>query len=96
MTVDIIKEFSLYPKGIIQIGWRKNDGGMTAGVDPLYCRLVIPEDCGLYPDTWFPSTRIKSQSKLIKSIEESKGFLPQEVLLDCYSFAWETLYRSSK
>jgi hypothetical protein len=39
---------------------------------------------------------MKGQTKLIKSIEESGGFVPQEVLLDCYSHAWETLYRSSK
>jgi len=96
MTVNIIKEFPLYTKGVIQLGWKQYDGGMTAGVEPMYCRLLIPEDCGLYPDVWFPLTRMKSQTKLIKSIEESGGFVPQEVLLDCYSHAWETLYRISK
>lgn len=96
MTVRIIKEFPLYTNGVIQLGWKQYDGGMTAGVEPMYCRLLIPEDCGLYPDVWFPLTRMKSQTKLIKSIEESGGFVPQEILLDCYSYAWETLYRSSK
>jgi hypothetical protein len=96
MTVRIIKELPLYTKGVIQLGWKQYDGGMTAGVEPMYCRLLIPEDCGLYPDIWFPLTRMKGQTKLIKSIEESGGFVPQEVLLDCYSHAWETLYRSSK
>ncbi len=96
MTFKIIKEVSLYPKGIIQLGWKQYDGGMTVGSDPMYCRLLIPEECGLYPDIWFPLRSIRSQVKILKTIEESGGFIPQEILLDCYSYAWETLYRSSK
>jgi hypothetical protein len=97
MKINIIKEFPLYPSGTIQLGWKEYEGGMTAGMEPMYCRLLIPQDeVGLYPDIWFPLTRMKSQTKLIKSIEESGGFVPQEVLLDCYSYAWETLYRSLK
>lgn len=96
MTVDIIMEFPLYIKGTLQLGYKQCDGGMTVGVEPVYCRLVIPEDCGLYPDIWFPLRSQKSQTKLLKSIEESGGFIPQEILLDCYSYAWECLYNQIK
>jgi len=96
MKVNIIKEFPLFPSGMIQLGWKEYEGGMTAGMEPMYCRLVIPQDeVGLYPDTWFP-LRQKSQTKTMKSIEEGGGTIPKDILIDCYSYAWETLYRSSK
>jgi len=96
MKVKVIREFGLYPKGNIQIGWKEYEGGLVAGVEPLYCKISIPEDCGLYPDLWFPLRSIKSQVKIIKSLEDSGGTIPRDILLDCYSYAWENLYRSSK
>jgi len=96
MKVNIIKEFPLYPNGTIQLGWKEYEGGMTAGMEPMYCRILIPQnEVGLYPDTWFP-LRQKSQTKTMKSIEESGGTIPKDILIDCYSYAWEALYRSSK
>lgn len=97
MKVNIIKEFPLYPSGTIQLGWREYEGGMTAGVEPMYCRLVIPQnEVGLYPDIWFPLHTQKSSIKTQKSIEEGGGTIPKDILIDCYSYAWETLYRSSE
>ena len=97
MKVNIIKEFPLYPSGTIQLGWKEYEGGMTVGVEPMYCRLVIPQDdVGLYPDIWFPLRTQKSQTKTMKSIEDGGGTIPKDILIDCYSYAWETLYRSSK
>jgi len=37
MKINIIKEFPLYPSGMIQLGWKEYEGGMTAGMEPMYC-----------------------------------------------------------
>ncbi len=94
MIVDSIREFSLYPKGKILIGYEKPTG-QRVGTSALVCKLEIPPDCGLYPDGWFP-VRNKSMHSLVKEIESAGGSIPQTILLDCYSYHWTDLYHKSR
>lgn len=95
---EIIKEYPLYPKGIIQIG-RGKQTGMRVGSDPLMARFLIPEDCGLYPSDWFaiankPMMKIFSEIEK-ESIDTKEGkvyFLPEWMVSDCFRSAWEKLY----
>lgn len=96
----ILLTYNLYPKGTIEIGYESHDGGMRVGTTSVVARIEIPEDCGNYPDGWFPIRN--SISKIKKNIEENKVgdtksyYLPQEILLNCFSYHWELLWKKTK
>ena len=77
IEVRIIKEITLYPhksdSGRVQLGWQTNVTGMQAGPSPLMCRILVPEQFGDYPEGWFPVQSEKSQTKIIKELED--GFI---------------------
>ena len=93
--------YLIYPKGKLEFGRAKYQGGMQVGTLPLIARIDIPKDSGLYPNGWFPITTHKSFLKVKAEIERDdikdvdgtkKHLLPQWLLLDCYAHHWEQLY----
>ena len=93
IEVKVIKEITLYPhkpdSGRVQLGWQTNVTGMQVGPPPLMCRLCIPTGFGDYPEGWFPIQTEKSQTKIIKELED--GFIPVWLARDCFEYAWRIL-----
>ena len=93
IEVRIIKEITLYPRksdsGRVQLGWQTNVTGMQAGPAPLMCRILVPSQSGDYPEGWFPVQSEKSQTKIIKELDD--GFIPMWLARDCFEYAWRIL-----
>jgi len=93
IEVNVIKEIILYPhksdSGRVQLGWQTNLTVMQAGPSLLMCRLLIPPTFGDYPEGWFPIQSEKSQTKIIKELED--GFIPDWLARDCFEYAWRIL-----
>lgn len=93
---NILLSYNLYPKGTIEIGYESYRGGMSVGTTRIVARIQIPEDCGAYPDGWFPihssTTRIKKDIES-ESLSDGTHLIPKSILLDCYSYHWEVLWR---
>ena len=75
---------------------------MSVGTSPLMAKISIPEDCGLYPSSWFALTD-RSAMKIFVEIEKEsidtahgkQYFLNDKIMLDCYRYHWERLYWKS-
>ncbi len=93
IEVRIIKEITLYPhkfdSGCVQLGWQTNVTGMQAGPSPLMCRILVPGQSGDYPEGWFPVQSVKSQTLIIKELDD--GFIPDWLARDCFEYAWRIL-----
>jgi hypothetical protein len=93
IEVRIIKEITLYPhkfdSGCVQLGWQTNVTGMRAGPSPLMCRILVPGQSGDYPEGWFPVQSVKSQTLIIKELDD--GFIPDWLARDCFEYAWRIL-----
>lgn len=93
---NILFSYNLYPKGTIEVGYESYAGGMTVGIARIIGRIQIPEDCGNYPDGWFPIhssiTKIKKDIES-ESLRDGTCIIPKSILLDCYSYHWEVLKR---
>ena len=100
LEITPIREYPIYGGGRFLVGQVTKRTGMTCGTDPIYCRIEVPEMLGPYPSEWFPITEIRSTMALINLLDvESKPhglFLPREILLDCYRYAWERLERETR
>lgn len=98
---NILLSYSLYPKGTIEIGYESYKGGMSVGTTQIVARLQIPEDCGSYPNGWFPLEKksmhsVKAELERELSKDGATLFLPSWILLDCYRYHWEVLQREVK
>lgn len=100
LEITPIREYPLYAGGRLLVGQVTKRTGMHAGTDPAYCRIDIPDRVGTYPREWFPITEIRSTFKLIDMLEKQHTghgvFVPKEILLDCYRYAWERLHRETR
>lgn len=101
LEITPIREYPLYGGGRFLVGQVTKRTGMNCGTDPIYCRIEVPEELGRYPREWFPITEIRSKMKLMKALDEARTaytslFLPKEILLDCYRYAWERLHRETR
>ena len=100
LEITPIREYPIYGGGRFLVGQVTKRTGMTCGTDPIHCRIEVPEGMGPYPREWFPITEIRSTHSLINLLDvESKPhglFLPREILLDCYRYAWERLERETR
>lgn len=96
----ILLSYNLYPKGTIEIGYESYRGGMSVGATQIVARLQIPDDCGIYPNDWFPLHgslgKIKGDIEREKVGDTSFYCIPKWILLDCFSYHWEILWRASK
>lgn len=94
---NILLSYNLYPKGTIEIGYESYKGGMSVGTTRIVARIQIPEDCGTYPDGWFPIHnsffKIKREFEEQKLRGEELFCIPKSIALDCYSYHWEVLWR---
>ena len=90
----ILLSYNLYPKGKIIFGYEKRVGQIV-GSASIIAKIEVPSDCGNYPDGWFPISY--KSIVLIKNNfssdlgEDSKHFIPTQILLDCYSYHWGVL-----
>lgn len=93
---NILLSYNVYPKGTFEVGYESCNGGMTVGTSIIIGRIQIPEDCGSYPDGWFPIhgsiTKIKKDIES-ESLSNGAHIIPKSILLDCYSYHWEVLKR---
>ena len=100
LEITPIREYPLYGGGRFLVRQVTKRTGMTCGTEPTYCRIEVAIDPGHYPKEWFPINEIRSTHSLINLLDvESKPhglFLPREILLDCYRYAWERMNRETR
>ena len=102
--VNVKFTLEIYPYGKLFVGSLAYPTGMTTNGPKFDIgKIVIPKECGLYPNLWFPLDKFRSTIKLKEELmkqtiidgDQEKIFLPEWVLLCCFRTAWETLYYQS-
>lgn len=100
--VDVKFTLEIFPHGKLIVGSLARPTGMTTNGPKFDIGklVMIPLQCGLYPDVWFPLDKFRSTIKLKEDLmkqtiidgDQEKIYLPDWVLLCCYRTAWESLH----